>query len=142
MGTRTQRLFKMVMGCIAGISLLAGGIGITNILLASLLERTREIGVRRTVGATQRDIRLQFMVESFSISLLGGLTGVLMGIGIARVVAAYADWTTVVIIWSIVLSTGVSIHGLRPTTHAAISPRLSAMRFGSRAFPMPRRSAP
>lgn len=131
---RTQRLFKIVMGCIAGISLLVGGIGITNIMLASVLERTREIGVRRTVGATRRDIRLQFMVESFSISLLGGLIGVSMGIAIARVVAAYADWPTVVTLWSIVLSTGVSItvglvSGIYPATRAAHLNPIDALRY-------------
>ena len=68
---RTQRLFNIVMGCIAGISLLVGGIGIMNIMLATVLERTREIGVRRAVGATRKDIRSQFIVESFSISLAG-----------------------------------------------------------------------
>ncbi len=87
---RTQRLFKVVMGCIAGISLLVGGIGIMNIMLATVLERTREIGVRRAVGARREDIRRQFIIEAFSISLLGGLSGVVMGVAIARVVAAYA----------------------------------------------------
>ena len=72
---QTQRLFNIVMGCIAGISLLVGGIGIMNIMLATVLERTREIGVRRAVGARRGDIRFQFLVESFSISLLGGAAG-------------------------------------------------------------------
>ena len=105
---KTQRLFNIVMGCIAGISLLVGGIGIMNIMLASVLERTREIGVRRAVGARRRDIRFQFLVESFSISLMGGSAGVLMGLAIAYIVAYYAGWPTLVTLWSILLSTGVS----------------------------------
>ena len=121
---RTQRLFKIVMGCIAGISLLVGGIGIMNIMLASVLERTREIGVRRAVGARRHDIRFQFIVESFSISLLGGVAGIFMGLAIANVVAYYAEWPTVVTPWSILLSSGVSVtvgvlSGLYPANRAS-----------------------
>src|SRR5262249_4717791 len=76
---RTQRLFSIVMGCIAGISLLVGGIGIMNIMLATVLERTMEIGLRRAVGARRRDIRTQFLTEAFALSLAGGLSGVAMG---------------------------------------------------------------
>ncbi len=93
---RTQRLFNMVMGAIAGISLLVGGIGIMNIMLATVLERTREIGVRRAVGARSRDIRFQFIVESFAISLIGGVTGIVAGLALARGVAAVAGWETIV----------------------------------------------
>ena len=121
---KTQRLFNIVMGCIAGISLLVGGIGIMNIMLASVLERTREIGVRRAVGARRRDIRFQFLVESFSISLMGGGAGVLMGLAIAHIVAYYAGWPTLVTLWSILLSTGVSVtvgvlSGLYPARRAS-----------------------
>jgi putative ABC transport system permease protein len=121
---RTKRLFSIVMGAIAGISLLVGGIGIMNIMLASVLERTREIGVRRAVGARRRDIRIQFLVESFSISLVGGLVGVGVGIAIAHAVALYADWHTVVTLPSVVLSTFVSVavgvlSGLYPATRAS-----------------------
>ncbi|NJL28214.1 MAG: FtsX-like permease family protein, partial [Thermoanaerobaculia bacterium] len=80
---RTQRMFNLVMGCIAGISLLVGGIGIMNIMLASVVERTREIGVRRAVGARRRDVIFQFIVESFTLSALGGLAGIIMGLAIA-----------------------------------------------------------
>ena len=106
---RTQRIFNIVMGCIAGISLLVGGIGIMNIMLATVLERTREIGVRRAVGARRRDIRGQFIIEAFSISLIGGVAGVVMGVSIAKGVAAWAGWPTVVTAGSILLSTGVSM---------------------------------
>jgi putative ABC transport system permease protein len=130
---RTQQLFNIVMGCIAGISLLVGGIGIMNIMLATVLERTREIGVRRAVGARAADIRHQFMIESFTISSLGGLSGVVMGIVIARVVAAYADWPTVVTMASIVLSTGVSmavglVSGIYPAIRASKVNPIDAMR--------------
>jgi putative ABC transport system permease protein len=131
---RTQRLFNIVMGCIAGISLLVGGIGIMNIMLATVLERTREIGVRRAVGARRSDIRTQFIIESFAISLLGGVAGVAMGVGIARVVAAYAGWPTVVTLLSILLSTGVSVavglvSGIYPAVRAAELDPIDALRY-------------
>jgi putative ABC transport system permease protein len=121
---QTQRIFNIVMGSIAGISLLVGGIGIMNIMLASVLERTREIGVRRAIGATRRDIRSQFVIESFSISLLGGMAGIIIGIVLARIVGAYAGWPTVITYWSLLLSTGVSISvglvsGIYPAARAA-----------------------
>jgi putative ABC transport system permease protein len=120
----TQQLFNLVMGLIAGISLLVGGIGIMNIMLATVLEQTREIGVRRAVGARRADIRFQFLVTAFSLAMIGGLFGVAMGLGIARVVAAYADWPTVVTTWSVALSLGVSVavgvgSGLYPAVRAA-----------------------
>ncbi len=122
------------MGCIAGISLLVGGIGIMNIMLASVLERTREIGVRRAVGARQADIRSQFVVEAFAISALGGLAGIALGVGIARVVAAYADWPTVVTAGSVLLSTGVSVavglaSGIYPAARAAELDPIEALRY-------------
>jgi putative ABC transport system permease protein len=121
---QTQRIFNIVMGCIAGISLLVGGIGIMNIMLASVLEQTREIGVRRAVGALRRDIRFQFLVEAISIALLGGLSGVAFGVAIARMVASYAGWPTVVTALSIVIATGVSsvvglVSGIYPAIRAS-----------------------
>lgn len=120
----TQELFNLVMGLIAGISLLVGGIGIMNIMLASVLEQTREIGIRRAVGARRADIRFQFLVTAFSLAMIGGLLGVAIGLGIARVVAAYADWPTIVTTWSVALSLGVSVvvgvaSGLYPAVRAA-----------------------
>ncbi len=121
---QTQQLFNLVMGLIAGISLLVGGIGIMNIMLASVLEQTREIGVRRAVGARRADIRFQFLVTAFSLAILGGVLGVALGLAIARGVAAYADWPTVVTTGSIALSLGVSVavgvaSGLYPAMRAA-----------------------
>lgn len=131
---RTQRLFNLVMGCIAGISLLVGGIGIMNIMLATVLERTREIGIRRAVGARRDDIRFQFIVESFSISSLGGLAGIAMGIAIARGVAAAAGWPTVVTLGSILISTGVAVavglaSGIYPALRAANLDPIEALRY-------------
>jgi putative ABC transport system permease protein len=131
---RTQRLFNVVMGAIAGISLLVGGIGIMNIMLATVLERTREIGVRRAVGARRKDIRFQFVVESFAISVIGGLAGILAGLAIARGVAAFAGWETIVTGSSIILSTGVAMavglaSGIYPATRAASLDPIEALRY-------------
>jgi putative ABC transport system permease protein len=130
----TQRLFNVVMGCIAGISLLVGGIGIMNIMLASVLELTREIGVRRAVGARRRDIRVKFVGTSVSLSRLGGVAGVVIGVVIAKVVAAYADWPTVVTLSSILLATSVSmavglVSGLFPAIRAANLDPIEALRY-------------
>ncbi len=121
---QTQNIFNIVMGCIAGISLFVGGIGIMNIMLASVLEQTREIGIRRAVGARRRDVRFQFLVSAFALSVLGGLIGIAVGITIAKVVAAYAAWPTLVTPSSIIISTGVSVvvgllSGLYPAIRAA-----------------------
>ncbi len=131
---RTQQLFNIVMGCIAGISLLVGGIGIMNIMLASVLERTREIGIRRAVGAKRADIRFQFIVESFALSAIGGLAGILMGLGIAQVVAASAGWPTEVEVWSILLATGVAMgvglfSGIYPAVRASNLDPIESLRY-------------
>lgn len=131
---KTQRLFNIVMGAIAGISLLVGGIGIANIMLATVFERTREIGVRRAVGAREVDIRTLFLMESFSISVLGGLVGVVMGIVISKVVAASAGWSTIVTPWSVLLAFGVSMavgigSGLYPALRAAKLNPIDALRW-------------
>jgi putative ABC transport system permease protein len=131
---RTQRLFNVVMGAIAGISLLVGGIGIMNIMLATVLERTREIGVRRAVGARSSDIRFQFIVESFAISLIGGVVGIVAGLALARGVAAYAGWETIVTGASILLATGVAMtvglaSGIYPAARAASLDPIEALRY-------------
>jgi putative ABC transport system permease protein len=131
---RTQRLFDIVMGAIAGISLLVGGIGIMNIMLATVLERTREIGLRRAVGARQVDIRNQFVVEAFTITVVGGLLGIVMGVTIAKSVAFYAGWKTIVTMFSILLSVGVSVtvglvFGIYPALRAARLDPIESLRY-------------
>lgn len=131
---RTQRIFNIVMSCIAGISLLVGGIGIMNIMLANILERTREIGVRRAMGARRRDIWQQFLIEALTISLVGGLLGVSFGFAVSRGVALYAEWNTVVTWNSIAMSFGVSaavglIFGLYPAVRASRLDPVEALRY-------------
>ena len=106
---RTQRIFELVMVAIASISLLVGGIGIMNIMLASVLERTREIGVRRAVGAPRRAIVRQFLLEATLISCAGGLVGVVAGVLLSWIIGRLAGWTTIVSLTSIVLAFSVSV---------------------------------
>jgi putative ABC transport system permease protein len=119
-----QRIFNVVMGLIAGISLLVGGIGIMNIMLASVMERTREIGVRMAVGASPRDIHRLFLVEASLISLVGGLLGIVAGQGIAWAVASFTGWATAVSPEAVVLATVISmvegvVFGYLPARRAA-----------------------
>ena len=131
---RTERLFNTVMVAIASISLLVGGIGIMNIMLASILERTREIGVRRAVGARQFDIVRQFVVEAILISFAGGILGIVFGFGMSRLIAWLAGWSTVVTAGSIVLAFVVSISvgmvfGIYPAVKAARLDPVEAIRY-------------
>jgi len=121
---RTQRIFEMVMVAIASISLLVGGIGIMNIMLASVLERTREIGVRRAIGARQKDVVRQFLIETTIISLTGGVAGILLGVAMSQLIGVLAGWSTIVTTSSIVLAFGVSVaigivFGLYPAIRAS-----------------------
>jgi len=131
---KTQRIFNIVMGAIAGISLLVGGIGIMNIMLASVLERTREIGVRRAVGASRRDIMSQFLIESVTMCLIGCVIGVMAGLGLAKGISTYAEWRTIISVFSIVLAVGVStavglIFGFFPARKAASLDPIDALRY-------------
>jgi putative ABC transport system permease protein len=131
---RTNMTFTVVMICIAGISLLVGGIGIMNIMLATVLERTREIGIRRAIGARQADIIRQFLTEAVLISILGGLIGILFGFTLARVIAAAAGWSTVVTAASIGVAFGVSVgigllFGIYPAVQAAKLDPIEAIRY-------------
>ena len=121
---RTQRVFEMVMVAIASISLLVGGIGIMNIMLASVMERTKEIGIRRAIGAKRRDIIRQFLIETTIISLAGGVMGVIVGVALSRAIGYLAGWSTIVTTTSIVLAFFVSVtiglvFGLYPAARAA-----------------------
>jgi putative ABC transport system permease protein len=131
---KTQQIFNIVMGAIAGISLLVGGIGIMNIMLASVLERTREIGIRRAVGATQNDVLRQFLLEAVAICLLGCVVGVALGLFLSKAVSFYAQWPTVVSFFSILLAVGVSaavgiIFGFYPARKAAQLDVIEALRY-------------
>jgi putative ABC transport system permease protein len=132
--SRTRQIFNVVMGGIAGISLLVGGIGIMNIMLASVLERTREIGLRRAVGARPRDILVQFLAEAVVLSGLGGLLGVMLGFSIAGGVAFLSAWSTVVTGYSIILAFGFSVavgmvFGTYPALNAARLNPIDALRY-------------
>jgi len=131
---RTEQLFNTVMVAIASISLLVGGIGIMNIMLASILERTREIGVRRAVGARRSDIVRQFVIEAVLISFAGGLLGVVMGFAMSRLIAWLAGWSTIITIGSILLAFMVSISvglifGIYPAVKAARLDPVEAIRY-------------
>ena len=131
---RTERLFNIVMVAIASISLLVGGIGIMNIMLASIMERTREIGVRRAVGARRKDIVRQFVIEATMISFVGGLLGILFGFGMSRLIAWLAGWSTIVTVASIFLAFLVSVSvgmvfGIYPAVKAARLDPVEAIRY-------------
>ncbi len=131
---RTRRIFEVVMVAIASISLLVGGIGIMNIMLASVLERTREIGVRRAVGATRRDIVRQFLVETTLITTTGGAAGVLLGVVLSQLVGYFAGWSTIVTATSIVLAFVVSVSvgivfGVYPAVRAATLDPVQALHY-------------
>ena len=129
-----QFIFEVVMICIAGISLLVGGIGIMNIMLATVLERTREIGIRRAIGARQRDIVRQFLIEAVLISIVGGLIGIAAGFGGSQVISRIAGWSTVVTAASIFVAFGVSVFigllfGIYPAVQAAKLDPIEAIRY-------------
>jgi putative ABC transport system permease protein len=131
---KTQGIFNIVMGAIASISLLVGGIGIMNIMLASVLERTSEIGLRRAIGARKLDIRLQFIAEAVALSLAGGLIGIVLGWGTSKIVAAFSGWTTIITINSITLSFGVStmvglVFGIYPAVQASNLDPIECLRY-------------
>jgi putative ABC transport system permease protein len=129
----TRRTFNIVLGAIAGISLLVGGIGIMNIMLASVTERTREIGIRRAIGARRRQIVGQFLIETVVLSTTGGLLGVGVGVLIPWVVSRFAGMPTVVQPYSLVLSLGISmaigiLFGIYPALRAARLDPIVALR--------------
>ena len=130
----TKRTFSIVLGAIAGISLLVGGIGIMNIMLASVTERTREIGIRRAIGARRAQIVSQFLVEALVLSVFGGLIGMALGVAIPSVVTLLAGMPTVVTLWSLTLSFGISVavgigFGIYPALRAAKLDPIIALRY-------------
>lgn len=130
---KTQQIFNVVMGAIAAISLLVGGIGIMNIMLATVTERIKEIGIRRAIGATERDIMLQFLNETVFISVSGGVIGIFMGALMAEVITRYAEWDTVISGIAIVSAFGISVlvgvvFGMYPAQKAARMDPIQALR--------------
>jgi len=131
---RTQRIFNIVMGSIAGLSLLVGGIGIMNIMLANVSERTREIGIRRAIGASKRDVLVQFLIETVLVCLAGGAIGTLLGFAMAEGITMYAGWATGFSLSSVVLAFGTAatvglVFGLFPARRAAELHPVQALRF-------------
>ncbi len=131
---RTKQIFNIVLGAIAGISLLVGGIGIMNIMLASVLERIKEIGLRLSIGARKQDIVLQFLFEAVMISISGGIIGVILGISMAAIVSEFAEIPTVILPSSIILSFGVAatvglIFGIAPAQKAANQDPIESLRY-------------
>ncbi len=130
---QTQRIFNIVMGAIASISLLVGGIGIMNIMLATVTQRAREIGIRRCVGASRSDIARQFLLEALVITSIGGIVGIVVGVQMARLISGYAGWRTIVSGQAVLLSlvvavvTGI-IFGLYPAVRAASIQPMEALR--------------
>jgi len=130
---KTQQIFNVVMGAIAAISLLVGGIGIMNIMLASVTERIKEIGIRRAIGASERDIMLQFLNETVFISVSGGVIGIILGALMAEGITMFANWDTVISWIAVASAFGISvavgiIFGLYPAQQAARMDPIQALR--------------
>jgi putative ABC transport system permease protein len=130
---RTKKIFNIVLGAIAGISLIVGGIGIMNIMLASVMERIREIGTRQAIGASRKDIVAQFLAESTLISISGGIIGILLGVILSKIITAVFDIKTIVSLFSIVIAFGVSalvgiMFGYMPAKRAADKDPVESLR--------------
>jgi macrolide transport system ATP-binding/permease protein len=130
----TSKIFSLLLGIVAAISLVVGGIGIMNIMLVSVSERTREIGLRKAIGATRRAVLIQFLIEAAAMSTLGGLIGIMLGWGIAFAMSTWAGWAAIVTMQSVVLAfafsagTGV-IFGFWPARKASLLSPIEALRY-------------
>jgi putative ABC transport system permease protein len=134
MATATSKVLTVLLGSIAGVSLVVGGIGIMNIMLVSVTERTREIGIRLAVGAHGMDILLQFLIEAITLSSLGGLIGIALGIGTSHILATTQGWPTLVsanaVLLSFLFSAAVGVFfGLYPARKAAALDPIDALRY-------------
>ncbi len=130
---RTKKIFNIVLGAIAGISLIVGGIGIMNIMLASVMERIREIGTRQAIGASRKDIVAQFLAESTLISITGGIIGIILGVILSKIITAMFDIKTIVSFFSIFIAFGVSalvgiMFGYMPAKRAAEKDPVESLR--------------
>ncbi|MBN1928722.1 MAG: ABC transporter permease [Chlorobiaceae bacterium] len=130
----TTQTMSMLLGSIAAISLVVGGIGIMNIMLVSVTERTREIGLRKAIGARKGDIMIQFLIESVGLTLSGGIIGIAVGIGVSVILSTFAGWAVQTSMFSVVLATGFSvliglIFGLWPARKAAGLKPVEALRY-------------
>ena len=131
---RTNKIFNIVLGAIAGISLVVGGIGIMNIMLASVWERIREIGTRQAIGATRKDIVVQFLAESTLISVIGGVVGIILGVLMAKLITSVADIKTIISPLSVFVAFGVSVSvgivfGLLPAKRASEQDPVESLRY-------------
>jgi len=130
---RTKKIFNIVLGAIAGISLIVGGIGIMNIMLASVMERIREIGTRQAIGASRKDIVAQFLAESTLISISGGIIGIILGVVLSKIITAVFDIKTIISFFSIFIAFGVSalvgiMFGYMPAKRAAEKDPVESLR--------------
>ena len=132
--SETTTMITLLLGAVAGISLVVGGIGIMNIMMVSVTERTREIGIRKAIGATFNNVMLQFLIESTMISVIGGIIGIFLGIGLAKAISEFGNFTTVISALSIVVSFGFSlfvgiVFGMLPARKAAKLDPIDALRY-------------
>jgi putative ABC transport system permease protein len=130
---RTKKVFNIVLGAIAGISLIVGGIGIMNIMLASVMERIREIGTRQAIGASRKDIVAQFLAESTLISISGGIVGIILGVVLSKIITVVFDIKTIISFFSIFIAFGVSamvgiLFGYMPAKRAADKDPVESLR--------------
>lgn len=130
---RTKKVFNIVLGAIAGISLIVGGIGIMNIMLASVMERIREIGTRQAIGASRKDIVAQFLAESTLISITGGIIGIILGVVLSKIITVVFDIKTIISLFSIFIAFGVSalvgiMFGYMPAKRAAEKDPVESLR--------------
>jgi len=131
---QSTQIMTLLLGAIASVSMLVGGIGIMNIMLVSVTERTKEIGIRMAVGAGTWDIRLQFVIEAVTLSLMGGLTGIIIGLIAAKAISAFAGWPTIVSPFSVIFSFGFSgligiFFGFYPAYKASLLNPIDALRY-------------
>lgn len=134
MQNQTNETMTILLACIAGVSLLVGGIGIMNIMLVSVTERTREIGIRMSVGAKSRDILTQFLIEAIVLSMLGGSIGIILGVSGSKILTQAVGWQTLITSFSIILSFGFSLaigifFGWYPARKAALLDPIDALRY-------------